>query len=84
MKYLGPGKYYLGIQVNIDTVYCLNQQTYIENLLPEFKMAAAKTYKIPVDPGYWKQINEVLLLPIKNYRAAIGKLLYLSVKEKRL
>lgn len=83
---LGEIKMYLGVQVEKDQngVFYIHQKNYINKILGEYKMTDAKGSKIPMDPGYIKEIpGDDKKLPDDNeFRKIIGSLLYLTVNTR--
>lgn len=83
---LGSISTYLGVQVerNDQGVYYIHQQKYIDQILIEYGMEECRTSRIPMDPGYFKEvpINEILLNNNSEYRRMIGSLLYLTVNSR--
>lgn len=83
---LGEVKTYLGIQVEKDAqgVYSIHQKNYIKKMLAEYKMTDAKPSKIPMDPGFMKNVpeNDIKLPSNTEYRKIIGSLLYLTVNSR--
>lgn len=63
---LGDLRHFLGIHVeNINGHYTLDQRSYIEKLLTRFGFEDAKPSKVPLDPAYVKQKEEIQL-PLLN------------------
>lgn len=84
---LGEVKQYLGIDVTRDNngIFHLCQAKYINKLVVDFGMAAAKTSSIPMQVNYGKSTmdpNEGLLLSNAQYQKLIGSLLYVSVNTR--
>jgi hypothetical protein len=78
---LGNLKCYLGIQVERDEngIFSLTQELYINKVLQMFGLEEAKPSKIPLDPGYMKQVTKSPQLSNNvSYQKAIGSLLYIS------
>lgn len=81
---LGDVKNFLGIQViRTEHGYNLCQTPYIEKLAVRFGLADAKGSRIPMDPGYIQQKEELNRLPSNDqYQSLIGGLLYLAVNTR--
>lgn len=83
---LGPISTYLGVQVERDEqgVYYIHQEKYIDHVLTEYNLKDSKTSKIPMDPGYFKELSttEDFLQNNDEYRRIIGSLLYLVVNSR--
>ena len=85
MKNLGRIQHYLGIEIVRDEfgIFYLNQKNYIEKLLDNFGLKDAKISNIPMDTGYFKNINDgIVFKDNKVFRKAIGSLLYLCVNTR--
>jgi hypothetical protein len=85
MKDLRDVKQYLGLQIERDEngVFLLHQTNYINKKLREFGLSDSKRLKIPLDPGYQKQLFQQPDMKDKEvYRQAIGSLLYLATNTR--
>ncbi|KAG5666425.1 hypothetical protein PVAND_014454 [Polypedilum vanderplanki] len=84
VKDLGTVKFFLGIAINQDEEgnFFINQENYIKKIVSEASLSDAKPSKIPLDVGYYKLEDEVLLEDNKEYRKLIGMLLYVSTNSR--
>ena len=83
LKSLGEVKQYLGIEVETNAYgeFLISQTAFIDKIVKEAGMEDAKGAKSPIDPGYFK-LEGTPLDNNEEYRALIGKLLYLSTNTR--
>jgi hypothetical protein len=84
IKELGEIKHYLGIDVLRDGKgnFLISQTPYIEKIIQSAGLCDAHTSKYPIDPGYFKTVDEKYLSNNHEYRKLIGMLLYLTVHSR--
>lgn len=84
MKDLGTAKHYLGIDISKDEEgnFMISQSSYIEKIITEASLGDAKVSKYPLDPGYFKILDDKLLENNKEYRKIIGMLLFLTTHSR--
>ena len=84
LKDLGDVKHFLGIDVfrSPDGSFNISQATYIDKIATETKLFDAKSQKFPLDPGYYKLIDDTRLPDNNEYRKIIGMLLYISTNTR--
>jgi hypothetical protein len=84
IKSLGNIKHYLGIDVLRDGFghFMICQTPYIDKIIKTAGLIDAKLSKFPLDPGYFKIIDENFLPNNSDYRKYIGMLLYLAVHSR--
>lgn len=80
MKNLGNVKHYLGIDIeqDEDNNFIMSQNSYIQKIIDEAGLTDAKVSKYPMDKGYYKIKDNILLPDNKEYRKLVGMLLYLT------
>lgn len=84
MKDLGKANHYLGIDIRQDSngIYTIGQTRYIDKIIDEAGLTNAKDSRYPIDPGYYKLSDDVMLPNNDEYRKLIGMLLYLSINTR--
>lgn len=85
MTDLGDVKHYLGIQVERkeDGSFLIHQQTKIHHMLKEHGMLEAKPVATPMETGFLSNNVDSSRLPNnKQYRQAVGSLLYFSTVSR--
>ena len=84
LKDLGIVKHYLGIDVTKDMNgnFLIGQPKFIDKIVTEAGLEDAKSSKFPVDTGYYKIKDEILLESNDEYRKLIGMLLYLTTNSR--
>lgn len=84
LKNLGDVHNFLSINIEKDDAgdYFMSQQNYIEKIIEEGNLSAAKSSSIPLDTGYYKLKSNDFLPTNEQYRKLIGMLLYASTNTR--
>ncbi|KAG5666630.1 hypothetical protein PVAND_014646 [Polypedilum vanderplanki] len=69
-------------KLNEEGNFFINQENYIKKIVSGASLSDAKPSRIPLDVGYYKLEDEVLLEDNKEYRKLIGMLLYVSTNSR--
>lgn len=82
---IGEINHYLGMEVerNKSGHFFINQKNYIGEIIEHTGLSNAKSSKIPLDTGYYKNNKDDDFLNDNNsYQKVIGQLLYVSVNSR--